>query len=81
MANKFWGDYKGVEPEQLPVFTLTIVVQDLRSGKMAAQSSCHYCEVGSVPSYAKLKKDGAAALRTAIESVKELSEKAEVANA
>lgn len=79
MAKKFWGEYKGVSSDNLPVFSLSIVVQDLRSGKMSAQTSMTYAEVGTVPSYANFKKYGLSQLRLAVDNLKEISENAEVA--
>ena len=76
MAKKFFGEYKDIGVDQLPVFNLSITVQDFRSGKMSAHTSTFYYEVGTCPSYAHFMRIGLAKLRKAVSDLKELSDKA-----
>jgi hypothetical protein len=80
MPKPFFGEYKNVKEAFLPVFTICIVLQDLRTGKMSSQTSVTYVEMGAVPRFSDLKKFGLADLNKAVASLKALSEKEEAAN-
>lgn len=78
MAKKFLGDYKGIDDkETLPVFQLSITLVNMQSGKMSANTSTHFVEIGAVPSYKKLLRSANTYLRETVENVKKLSEGAE----
>jgi len=75
MAKKFYGDYKNIPDDQLPVFTFSVTVMDLRTNKMASITSVHSVQVGARPSYADLKRDAQAQARDAVANLIEQSEK------
>lgn len=77
MAKTFFGDYKGVDDGQLPVFTVSIIIQDLRTNKMAAKTSATYMRIGQKQNFRELEKTSAKEMRDAVRMLKAASEEAD----